>query len=112
MIQGNMAEGKTVKEGEEAILKELDLLVTNGVTESELEKVKNKKETIFTYSETEVLTKAMNLAYYEYLGDADLINTEMEKFREVTIDDINTVSREIFRLDNQSVLYYLKENKA
>lgn len=112
MIQGNMAEGKTVKEGEEAILKELDLLVTNGVTESELEKVKNKKETIFTYSETEVLTKAMNLAYYEYLGDADLINTEMEKFRAVTVDDINAVSREIFRLENQSVLYYLKENKA
>ncbi len=112
MIQGNLAEGKTVEEGEAAILKELDLLITLGCTESELEKVKNKKETIFTYSETEVLTKAMNLAYYEYLGDADLINTEMEKFRAVTVEDINTVSREIFRLENQSVLYYLKDNNA
>lgn len=112
MIQGNIAEGKTVEEGEKAVLKELELLVQNGCTENELEKVKNKKETIFTYSETEVLTKAMNLAYYEYLGDANLINTEMDKYRNVSAEDILRVSREIFTPTNQSVLYYLTDNNA
>lgn len=112
MIQGNLAEGKTVEEAEKAVLKELELLVQNGCTENELEKVKNKKETIFTYSETEVLTKAMNLAYYEYLGDANLINTEMDKYRNVSAEDILRVSREIFTPTNQSVLYYLTDNNA
>jgi zinc protease len=109
IIQGYLAEGKTIEEGEAAILKELDILLKNGCTEADLEKVKNKKETIFTYSETEVLTKAMNLAFYEYLGNADLINTEMDKFRMVTKEDVLNVSREIFTKENQSVLYYLKE---
>lgn len=112
MIQANLADKVSIESGEEAIWKELNLLLENGCSESELEKVKNKKETIFTYSETEVLTKAMNLAYYEYLGDAELINKEMESFRSVTTNDILNVSREIFKPENTSVLYYLRENKG
>lgn len=110
IIQGNLAEGKSVEEGEQAIWKELSTLLQNGCTDVELEKVKNKKETIYTYSETEVLTKAMNLAYYEYIGDADLINTEMDKYRAVTKDDIVNVSREIFTKQNCSVLSYLRKD--
>lgn len=110
IVQGNLAEGKTLEEAEKAVLDELAALVENGCSEAELEKVKNKKETVFTYSETEILTKAMNLSFYEYLGDANLINTEMDKFRKVVAEDIKSVSREIFTAENRSVLYYLKDN--
>ena len=112
MIQGNLADGISIEASEIAILNELTKLTENGCSSEELEKVKNKKETIFTYSETEILTKAMNLAYYEYIGNADLINNEMANFSAVTTDDILSVSREIFRAENSSTLYYLREKKA
>lgn len=112
MIQGNLADGISIEAGEIAILNELTKLTEHGCSSEELEKVKNKKETIFTYSETEILTKAMNLAYYEYIGNADLINNEMANFSAVTTDDILSVSREIFRAENGSTLYYLREKKA
>lgn len=110
IIQGYLAEGITVQEGEAAILKELDTLMQNGCADKELEKVKNKKETIYLFSETEALSKATNLAYYENIGDANLINTEMDKYRAVSKEDIVNVSREIFREENCSVLEYLREN--
>lgn len=109
IIQGKLAEGNSLESGEEAILGELEHLLRNGVMASELEKVKNRKETLFTYSETEILTKAMNFSYYEYIGDANLANTEMQKFREVSKEEVESVSREIFRAENRSVLYYKRQ---
>lgn len=109
IIQGKLAEGNSLESGEEAILGELEHLLRNGVMVSELEKVKNRKETLFTYSETEILTKAMNFSYYEYIGDANLANTEMLKFREVSKEDVESVSREIFRPEKRSVLYYKRQ---
>ena len=109
IIQGKLAEGNRLESGEEAILNELQHLLQNGVMPSELEKVKNRKETLFIYSETEILTKAMNFSYYEYIGDATLANTEMQKFREVSKEEVESVSREIFRPEKRSVLYYKRE---
>lgn len=109
IIDGKVAEGKTLEEAEASVKKEIQLLTDILVDEKELEKVKNKKETVYSYSETEILTKAMNLAFYEYLGNADLINTEMEEYRKVTPAIIREISREIFRDQNTSVLYYKKE---
>jgi predicted Zn-dependent peptidase len=51
----------------------------------------------------------MNLAYYELLGDADMLNTAIEQYRKVTPGDIQNVSSVVFMEKNMSTLYYLAQ---
>ena len=79
--------------------------------ESELQKCKNKVESSVTFSETDVLTKATNLAISELLGDASLINEEIEKYASVTREQIKTQANLILDEANCSTLYYLAKKK-
>jgi len=55
---------------------------------------------------------AEGLANYEmYYGDANLINTELERYLKVTKEDIQRVAKKYFVPSNRVILYYLpKEN--
>ena len=61
------------------------------------------------FSEMALLDKAMNLAYYELMGDADKLNHETEKYLQVTAQQIKNEANKLFRKDNSSTLIYLAE---
>ena len=94
---------------EKAILKELEKVKTELVTENELQKCKNKVESSITFSETDILNKATNLAISELLGDAELINEEIGKYLAVNTSDIKNVANNLLNETNCSTLYYLKK---
>jgi zinc protease len=50
--------------------------------------VKNKTESTLVFSEMSLLDKAMNLAYFELLGDGELMNQESGKYLKVTAEQI------------------------
>jgi predicted Zn-dependent peptidase len=77
------------------------------VSENELQKCKNKVEASLTFSETDVLTKATNLAISELLGDAALINEEIDRYAAVTREGIQQQANLILNESNCSTLYYL-----
>lgn len=106
VVSGKLAAGVTFDVAEAAIDEELKKLTTELVAEDELQKVKNKVESVHVFGETNVLNKAMNLAYFELLGDASLINMEVERYAKVTAEDIREVSSSLFVENNSSVLYY------
>ncbi|MBA3898769.1 MAG: insulinase family protein [Bacteroidetes bacterium] len=106
MVSGKLVKGVDVKTAEEAIEKELDKLINEKVTDRELNKVKNKVESTLVFSTMNVSNKAMNLAYFELLGDAALINKEVENFSKVSAEDIQQEARKIFKSTNCSTLYY------
>jgi len=110
IITGKLTEGVDIKDAEKAIEKELEKVQTNSITEKELQKVKNKIESSLIFSEMSILNKAMNLAFYELLGDAQYINTEIDKYLKVQLDDIRTQAKKLFRKSNCSTLYYLANN--
>ncbi|QPH39782.1 M16 family metallopeptidase [Pedobacter endophyticus] len=112
IVEGKLIEGVTVETAEKAIWEELNKLKTELVSELELTKVKNKVESVLVFSEMNLLDKAMNLAYYELLGDASLLNQETEEFLKVTPDDIQRISNETFNKNASSTLYYLTEENA
>ena len=99
-----------IKEAEQRVRWELDRIMNEPVHETELQKVKNKVESSHVFEESHYLHKAMNLALFETLGDSGMINNESDKYRNVTAADIQRVSRELFREENASVLYYLTES--
>lgn len=111
-ITGNLHKGISFKEAEDYIQKELDMIMSETVIPSELNKVRNKLEATYIYGNMSYLNKAMNLANFELLGDANLINTEMDLYHKVTPQDIQRVSKQIFNSKNCSTLYYHSKPKT
>lgn len=111
IIEGKLTEGVTLEQAETAIWKELELLKKEGIGERELQKVKNKVESTLVFSETNVLNKAMNLAFFELLGDADLINKEVDMYAKINLNDMNRVIRTLLTEKNCSTLFYKSKPK-
>ena len=97
-------------DAENAIEAELDKMRTEPVSETELQKVKNKTESMIAFEDMSVMNRANSLAYYELLGDASWMNFELEKYGSVTTEDILQESRNIFRKENSNTLYYYSGN--
>jgi zinc protease len=106
VINGKLLENVKMEAAEQAIKEELDKLKVTPATEVEIQKVKNKIESTLQFSEINILDKAMNLAYSELLGDANLINEEINKYNAVSGNDIQNTAKEVFRNENCSTLYY------
>ncbi|MET3113633.1 zinc protease [Pedobacter sp. CG_S7] len=107
VVEGKLVEGVSVATAEEAIWKELERIKGELITVDELTKVKNKSESIMVFAEMSLLDKAMNLAYYELLGDAALLNTEIDRYLAVTAVQIQQAAQQTFVKEQCSTLYYL-----
>ena len=107
VIDGKLVEGVSVETAENAIWDELNKMAAEPVSEAELTKVKNKSESIMLFAEMNLLDKAMNLAYYELLGDANRLNKEIDKYLSVTAYQIKKVAQSAFKKEKSSTLYYL-----
>jgi predicted Zn-dependent peptidase len=109
-IEGKLVKGTDIHFAEEAVLFELKKLQEEGISETELEKVKNKTESAMAFEDMSVMNRAASIAIYELMGDANLMNTELDRYREVTVDEILKESRIIFTENNCTTLYYLSNN--
>ncbi len=109
VFEGKPTENVSIETAEAAIWEELELLKNKEVTVEELTKVKNKVESTMIFSEMSLLDMAMNLAFFELLGDAGLMNNETGKFSEVSSRQILELSRKMFVKENSSTLVYLAE---
>ena len=112
VVEGKLVEGIIMEAAEAAIWKELERIKQEPVTVDELTKVKNKSESIMVFAEMSLLDKAMNLAYYELLGDAALLNTEIDRYLSVTSAQIQEAAQQTFVKEQCSTLYYLIDKDA
>jgi len=109
-IEGKLVKGVRMEEAEKAIEIELEKIRAEEVTVAELQKVKNKVESLIAFEDMSLVNRANSLAFYELLGDAGQMNHELEKYNEVTAGDILNESRIIFRPENSNTLYYYSKN--
>jgi zinc protease len=109
VMQGKPVKGVSTEQAEAALWQELEKLKSEEVPADELTKVKNKTESTMVFSEMSLLDKAMNLAFYELMGDADNFNHEAAKYLAVTPAAIKEQANKLFRKDNSSTLIYLAE---
>lgn len=104
--------GVDVNELEDAINEQMNTVVNEGVSEREYQKAKNMAETNFVTSNARMSAIADKLAeYYIFYGDAGLINTEIDRYMKVSLDDINRVAKQYLRKDNRVVLHYLPKSQ-
>ena len=106
VFTGQLLPGVTPEEAEAAFREEIETLQTASAAAREIEKVKNKFEANTLFGELNVMNKAMNLGFYEMLGDLALINREVGLYRAVGDDDIRSFSSRTFRPENSSTLIY------
>ncbi len=109
-IEGKLVKGVNIKDAESAVMEELKKISEEGISEAELEKVKNKAESAMAFEDMSIMNRASSIAMYELLGDANLINTELAKYKEVTAEQIKEQCRIIFNENNCSTMYYLANN--
>ena len=109
VVTGQLSERTDIKTAESALLDELERIKTVPADEYELEKVKNKFEATTLFGELNVMNKALNLCFYEMLGDISTVNTELDAYRRVAPADILRISKRIFRPENSSTLIYEKK---
>ncbi len=109
VVEGKLVKGVDIKKAEDAVNEEIKKLQQNGTAELELEKVKNKTESAMAFEDMSVMNRASSIAMYELLGDADLINNELDKYKAVTVEQIKEQANIIFDENNCSTMYYLSK---
>lgn len=106
VLSGKLREGVTTDEGAEALRTEARRLADEGVGEYELQKVINKYENTFVYSQYKAADRALGLCYYTWLGDTELVNREPEEYRRVTAVDVQRAAQAIFVPEHENRLDY------
>ncbi len=107
-IEGKLVKGVSIEDGDAAVQRVIGEMLNNVLSEEELQKVKNRIESMLAFEDVSLMNRANSLAIYELLGDANLINTEWDFYNAVTAEDILNTAREMFRAENSSTLYYRK----
>ena len=104
--------GKEIKDMKPAIEQEIEKLQNELISEREFQKIQNQMESAFIQSNSKMAGIAESLAnYHTYYGDANYINTEIERYRNVSREDIQNVAKKYLVKQNRVVLNYLPRNQ-
>jgi predicted Zn-dependent peptidase len=110
ILNGKLMKNVDIYAADSAVNEVIDELKDSRIKDNELEKVKNKFESSTVLSNTSILNKAMNLSFYELLGDPNLVNREVESFRAVTHEMVKEAANKYLTTRNCTTLYYLSED--
>lgn len=111
MVSAKVREGADPEEVVDTIRREVRDLVETPVDPYELEKVTNKYESTFVFSQYKASDRAMGLCYYTWLGDTSLVNREPELYRRVTPDGLQQAARGLFREENENLLIIRRKER-
>lgn len=105
-IEGKLVKGVKMKDAEKAIQEEIDKIQQTVIPERELQKVKNRVESMLAFEDMGLLNRANNLAFYELIGDAALMNEEFSNYEAVTTAEMHREAQHLFDEKNSNTIYY------
>ncbi len=112
VISGKLSEGISFEELDKALWIEIEKIRTSLIDKDELNRILNKIRTSKEFQDQGTLNRAMNLCFYELLGDANGINLENEKYQNITANDVLRVAKSTLNYNNCSLLKVKAINNA
>jgi len=110
VIEGKLVKGISMAVAEKAVLEEIEKIKNEILDAKEVQKVINKTESVICFEDMSIMNRAHSLAYYELLGDADLMNKELSMYQKVTPSMIQQTAQQIFQENNRNTLYYYSKS--
>jgi predicted Zn-dependent peptidase len=105
-ISGMIAPEVSFEQAEKGIEKLIEKLRKGMLENNEVESLLNKVESTYLFNEIDHSNKAFDLAFFELLGDVNLINNEMDSYRKLTKEEIIEFASRYLIDENSSVIYY------
>lgn len=111
-VQGKLMKNVDLQTADDAVNEVINEMMNDSVGNEEIEKVKNKFEASTVFGNTSILNKAINLSFFELLGDAGFINHEVEEYRKITDKEVADSMHRYFTAENSSTLFYKSTKKG
>ncbi len=111
IFTGQLLPETTEEQALEALWSEIESLKSDEIDTYELEKVRNKFEANTLFGEINVMNKAMNLGFYDMVGDLPLINKEVEIYRSIESARVQEFSQRLLRKERSNTLIYRKQQQ-
>lgn len=106
ILEGKLNEQISFEMAESALWEMLEELKSKPLAEKELYRLQNRIEHNLEFAEVTAFQKAVNLGYYELLGNADWINEEGAKYRSISVKNLQDRALELFDSNSVSIIYY------
>lgn len=104
-IQATLLPDVNFEEANKALCEEICMAI-NSITDYEVEKYVNKFESNRLFTNINIDERAANLAYFEMLGNAGMINSEIDSYRTIGKQDIKSFASSLFNEENSSTIFY------
>jgi len=96
---------------EKAMGEEIEKVKNEPIDDKEFQKIRNQVESQFVQQNSSAVGIAEQLAnYHVYFGNANLVNTEIDRYMKVTKADLQRVAKKYLNKDNRVVLHYLPKS--
>ena len=109
IVEALPAPGVSTEHLETAVREQVEQLLAQPPSEQELEKVLNRLETALAARRSSCHDVAMQLAWCVLLGDAELFNTELSRYRSVTPESLHHAVADTLSWQHANVLHYKRQ---
>lgn len=106
IVTGKLSQGVSMEQADNELQDAFSRFISEGLKKNDLEKAKNKTESSHIFGEMSILNKAMHLAIFELLGDAELANKEIVNYFSVSGEDVLEEAKNVLNENSCSTLYY------
>lgn len=106
IIGGRPAEGVSIEEADQKLNDFIYQLPENSISSHDLQKVKNRVESIILQNDIKIEDRSSSLAVAECFSCAEDFNNETQRYFAVTEEQINTLCNKMFRQEQEATMFY------
>ena len=110
IVSGKLMPGKTFEALDEALWDVLDTFKNTFISTPDLNRLRMKGKTSKAFQEQGLLNRAMNLSFFELLGDAHGINEEEAIYNAIQASHLQDYAKSLFNPSNCSRLFIASES--
>ncbi len=106
LVEGKLNPDQKIETAEQEFWNIIESLQSQEIDDRTWEKYMNKNESAYLFSQMGAINQALNLSYAEWLGNPDLIYTELDNYKQLNRIQIQDCVKKYFTKDHYCSLYY------